>query len=102
MKPSDSTINEKLEALRDSFDTTKLLDVVNDLPMELRDDVLDLHSLAMQVVNYDNNQKAAEFFAKADDLSYELCNVIEKFEQLQRLVDSITEHDPGLDEDEEE
>lgn len=96
---SDSELDDQLEELRDSFDTTLLLANLDFFPAELRDDVLELHTLAMAVVNNDDNTKAAKLFAAADDMSYELYDRIDKYTKLKKLIDSISKHDPGLDYD---
>ena len=108
----------KLDDLRDQFDTTELLEAVDSLdtirsiladgdnlePPRIRNDLMKLHGLAMQVVNqgYLMNE---EMISLAGEIEWQIEDIIEAAERVQKTVSELVQLCPteeDFDEDDEE
>lgn len=86
-----------LEALQDGFDTLSLIHSIDELdkmrghlndrehhnPPEIRNDILKLHDLAMDVVNYGMKGRAPALFdlaSEIEDLLYDLSDALGKIQ----------------------
>ena len=101
MKMTDS----EWQNLNDNYDTTALLDAVEHVdearrhlsdgefckPPQIRDDLLKLHQLAMDVVNHGNTENASEMFNMASDLEMQVSDLIESLEAIQETLGKLTE-----------
>lgn len=59
-------------------------------PPEIRTNLLTLHQLAMDVINYGDTSKAKEMFALADGLDFEIYSLIEYLEKIQTILNQLT------------
>ena len=92
---------EELDKLMENYETTDLLDVINNGPFHLRDDVFSLHRFAMQVCNHGDTSSALEMFDLAEELESKLDDEIENMERLRDQISRLLELKPAsLDEDE--
>lgn len=92
---------EELDNLMENYETTDLLDVINNGPLHLRDDVFSLHRFAMQVCNHGDISSILEMFELAEELESKLDDEIESMELLRDQISKLLELKPAsLDEDE--
>lgn len=92
---------EELDKLMENYETTDLLDVINNGPFHLRDDVFSLHRFAMQVCNHGDTNSALDMFELAEELESKLDDEIENTERLRDQISKLLELKPAsLDEDE--
>lgn len=92
---------EELDKLMENYETTDLLDVINNGPFHLRDDVFSLHRFAMQVCNHGDTSSALEMFDLVEELESKLDDEIENMERLRDQISRLLELKPAsLDEDE--
>ncbi len=97
------------EKLVDGFDTMTILGAVDGLdelradfadddetcaPMSVRDDLLKLHELAMNVVNMGGRSHALEMFDLASDIEMELSEMVEKLEAVRDAIGELTDLRP--------
>lgn len=94
MSNEDDELDEKLEALREEYDTVALLNSINCLPDDLRDDAFKLHTMSMAVVNNDDNSQAKEMFELAADLSEEMETLIDYHKKFKKQLDKLCKYDP--------
>lgn len=99
----------------EDFDTTRLLGAVDALdkmrntlnggqgspPPKLRDDLLQLHHLAMQVCNDGSDRKADEMFERASQLQASVEDMISALEHVQDTLAELVaaQADDELDDD---
>jgi hypothetical protein len=97
------------EKLVDGFDTTTILGAVDQLdelrgdfadrengePLELRDDLLKLHQLAMDVVNNGMRRQALEMFVLAGDIESEFDDLITRLQEVRGTIEVLTDLCPG-------
>lgn len=100
--------DEQYENLYENFETTDLLKAVKHVdslrvaladdydlrPPEIRQDLLKLHGLAMDVVNSGYRSKANEMFELALDLECQVDDMMESLGELQAILSSLTELAP--------
>lgn len=103
----------KLEQLQQSYDTNRLLDAVgliDDIrrricdPEGLRDELLELHRMAMAVVNENPTGLSATdepIWSKATDLEFELSDYAAKLAEVAKLIEALSMLAPEDDWDEE-
>ena len=97
-------INEdEFDHLTNNFETTTLLDAVKELdearnylrdreycaPPELRDKLLELHGVAMDVVNKGWADKAQEMFDLSGEIEDEISNLMEHLEKILETVQHL-------------
>lgn len=96
--------DEEWQNLYENFETTNLLAAVDLLdeargilgdgpgwePPEMRTNLLNLHQLAMDVVNQGDKDRAQEMFDLATDLDMEVFGLIEALEGIQRVLTTLT------------
>ena len=101
----------KLDDLRDQFDTTELLDAVDQLdtirgiiadgdnlePPQIRTDLLKLHGLAMHVVN-EGYPPDEDFYDLASDIEFQIDDIVEAVEKIQQVVSKLVQLCPSGDE----
>ena len=92
---------EELDKLMENYETTDLLDVINNGPFHLRDDVFSLHLFAMQVCNHGDTSSAMEMFELAEELESKLDDEIENMERLRDQISKLLELKPASLDDEE-
>jgi hypothetical protein len=105
---------DERRALRENFTPSWLLDAVNDCdvlrasfndrdgrrPPEIRETLLRLHALALEVVNRGNERRVREFFDLAADLDDELVEAAASLERIQRTLAKLADLYPeSLDEE---
>jgi hypothetical protein len=106
-----SKSNEKILAeLQNSFDTTQLLDLVDNIdqiraricePDAIRAELLNLHGTAHAVLNEGSASIPEDLWEVADELSMELSDWADKLEAGSRLLDQLAALVPDeLEEDE--
>ena len=102
------------QKLYENFETTTLLDAVDHLdrlraelgddedfrPPTLRQDLLRLHQLAMDVVNSGYLNKGEELFDLAFELEDQVFGLMENLEAIQDTLSALTDLAPDEDEDE--
>ncbi len=94
--------DDELQHLTENFETTALLTAVDRIdlvrgrlrdeglaPPEMRDDLLKLHGMAMDVVNNGFVRHAPEMFSLADDLSGQVFDLIEALQEVQDTLDKL-------------
>lgn len=101
--------DQDYEELVDSFDTSTLLEAVDGLdelrsdffadrengaPLELRDDLLKLHQVAIDVVSNGARSKALEMFDLAADIESELDELIHQLQSVRDTIGSLTDQRP--------
>lgn len=91
--------------LRENFTPSSLLDAVKDLdalrdafsdrdgfrPPEIREKILQLHALALDIMNRGWDSRAREFFDLAADLDDEIFDALEALERIQRTLSMLTD-----------
>ena len=104
------------QKLYENFETTTLLDAVDHLdrlrselgddedfrPPTIRQDLLRLHQLAMDVVNRGYLSKGEELFDLAFDLEDQVFGLMENLEAIQDTLGALTRLAPDEDEDDDE
>jgi hypothetical protein len=102
---------EDWKKLLENFDTTELLSAVdavdelrthlndqqNQIPPQIRTDLLTLHQLTMAVVNEGSRRQAEELFTLAEDLHIQVILMLEFLEQISSTLDRLTALRPDLD-----
>lgn len=97
--------NEEWQNLYENFETTWLLDAVKKIDEarqhlgdgenweapQIRTDLLNLHQLAMDVVNNGWTEKAGELFDMASDLEMQVSDILEALEAVQQTLSKLTE-----------
>jgi len=92
--------NEEWEQLYNQFDTAWLLDAVKKIdevrqhlgdrdawqPPQIRDDLFQLHQLAMDVMSHGSTPQAQAMFDLASDLEMQLTDMIEALEVVQKIL----------------
>jgi len=114
VETSYGAVDEKtLERLQNRFDTRRLLDAVDaiDLIREradgLRQDLLDLHSMAAEVINEDGSRRVAReepIWELAEMISSDVYEFIDRLEQVYQTAEELEKLAPldDWDEDDEE
>ena len=98
---------EEWQTIHENFETTTLLTAVDKIdevrshlsdrdycqPPEIRDDLLKLHQVAMEVVNkgYQDNETVSKLFDLANDLDMQLFEIMEAMEFVQNTIEKLTE-----------
>ena len=82
---------EELQHCYENYETADLLRVLNNGPINRRDDLFKLHGYAMEVCNNGDDTNAIEMFDLAEELSMEVSEQIERLEQLQEQLDKLTD-----------
>jgi len=96
---------DERRALRENFMPSCLLDAVNDCdalrasfndrdgrrPPEIRETLLRLHALVLEVVNRAHESRAREFFDLAADLDDELVEASASLERIQRTLAKLAD-----------
>ena len=104
------------QKLYENFETTTLLDAVDHLdrlrseladdeyfrPPTIRQDLLRLHQLAMEVVNSGYLNKGEELFDLAFELEDQVFDLMENLEAIQDTLSALTGLAPDEDEDDDE
>lgn len=99
---------EDLEALENEVESWDLLDCVDNIdhartylgdgenwaPPQIRTDMLNLHGLAMSVINHGDTSQAKEMFYLAFDLQGQIFNLMEHLEKVQETLTKITDSAP--------
>jgi hypothetical protein len=94
---------EEWQNLYENFETTWLLEAVDHIdnargylgdgenwePPQIRIDLLELHQLAMDVVNNNRADKAQEFFDMAVGLEMQVSDLIEELEAVQATLNKL-------------
>lgn len=77
----------------ENIDTLRglLADRENGEPPEIRDDLLKLHGLAIEVVNNGVTSKAEALFELAQAIEFQVTDMIEALEFIQRVFDRLNE-----------
>ena len=100
---------DRLEELQQSFDTSRLLaaaDFIDQVrrricdPEGLRDDLLKLHGMAMELINQEPAEVAeseieADICAAATNLEFELSEYAERLHDLANLIEDLATLAPG-------
>ena len=95
--------DEEWQNLHDNFETTNFAKSVKAIdsirraladnergePPELRDDLQNLHQLAMEVVNQGQKDKASQMFDLAGDLDMQVSDLIEALEIVQTTINNL-------------
>jgi hypothetical protein len=92
------------------FDSQEILDAVGHIdtarayladteinkPPEIRNELIDMHSVAMDIVRYGsrNKEKVADFFDTAYGLSDEITDLMEELEKVQNISTNLLEQYP--------
>lgn len=96
--------DEEWQHLYENFETTDLLAAVDLLdevrgvlgdgpnwePPELRINLLNLHQLAMDVVNQGDKDRAQKMFDLANELDMEVFGLLESLESIQKVLSALT------------
>jgi chromosome segregation ATPase len=99
---------KELEALQDGFDTFSLIHAIDELdkmrghlndrehhnPPEIRNDILKLHDLAMDVVNHGVTSRAQALFELATEIEDQLSDLSEALENIQEAIAKLTDLHP--------
>jgi hypothetical protein len=93
---------DELEAIQEGFDTYSLLGAIDQLdvirghlgPSELRENLLKLHGLAMEVINEGFADGASEMFELAQEIDDQLFDISEALEKLQETISKLTDLQP--------
>lgn len=115
VETSYGAVDEKtLERLQNRFDTRRLLDAVDTIDLirhridGLRQDLLDLHSMASDVINEEDGSSRVEreepIWELAEMISADVCEFTDRLEQVYQTAEEIEKLAPqdDWDEDEEE
>lgn len=100
--------DKELKALQDEFDTMLLIHAVDELdkmrghlndrehhnPPEIRDHILKLHDLAMDVVNHGMRGRAPALFDLAIEIGDQLSDLSEALENIQHTFAKLTKLQP--------
>jgi hypothetical protein len=100
--------NKELEALQDGFDTVSLIQAVDDLdqmrghlndrahhnPPEIRNDILKLHDLAMDVVNHGMKDRAPALFELAIEIENQLSHLSTALKNIQETIAKLIDYNP--------
>ena len=100
--------DKELEALQDGFDTLSLIRAIDELdkmrghlndgdhhkPPEIRNDLLKLHGLAMDVVNEGVADRAQALFHLAFEIEDQLSDLSEALENIQETIAKLTDLQP--------
>lgn len=85
---------DELQNIYENYETTDLLDVLNNGPMYMRDDLFKLHGYAMEVANNFDDSNAEEMFDLAEELAMRVREEIDKLEKLEEQLDKLVELSP--------
>jgi hypothetical protein len=97
--------DKELEALQDGFDTFSLIHAIDELdkmrghlndrehhnPPEIRNDILKLHDLAMDVINHGETGRAQALFELAIEIEDQLSDLSEALEKVRDTISSLTD-----------
>ena len=97
--------DEELEALQEGFDTFSLIHAIDEIdkmrahlndqahhnPPEIRNDLLKLHELAMDVVNEGATSRARALFELAIEIEDQLSDLSEALEKVQDTIGKLTD-----------
>ena len=97
--------DEEWQNLYENFETTLLLDAVDKIdeartslgdgenfePPEIRTDLLKLHQLAMDVINNGHKDKCESLFEMANDLEFQIDDLVQSLEFVQNTLLKLTE-----------
>ena len=97
--------DKELEALQNGFDTLSLVHAVDELdkmrghlndrehynPPEIRNDILKLHDLAMDVVNHGLKGRGSALFDLASEIKDQLSDLSEALEKIQDTIGKLTD-----------
>lgn len=100
--------DKELEALQDGFDTVSLIQAVDELdqmrghlndrehhnPPEIRNDILKLHDLAMDVVNHGMKGRAPALFELAIEIEDQLSDLSAALENIQETIAKLMDLQP--------
>lgn len=100
--------DKELEALQDGFDTLSLVHAIDELdkmrghlndrahhnPPEIRNDILQLHDLAMDVVNHGMKGRAPALFNLAIEIEDQLSDLSEALENIRGTIAKLTDLQP--------
>ena len=100
--------DKELEALQDGFDTVSLIQAVDELdqmrghlndrehhnPPEIRNDILKLHDLAMDVVNHGMKGRAPALFELAIEIQDQLSDLSAALENIQETIATLMDLQP--------
>jgi hypothetical protein len=100
--------DKELEALQDGFDTVSLIQAVDELdqmrghlndrahhnPPEIRNDILKLHDLAMDVVNHGMKGRAPALFELVIEIEDELSDLSTALENIQETIAKLIDLQP--------
>lgn len=100
--------DKELEALQDGFDTCSLIHAIDELdkmrghlndrehhnPSEIRNDILKLHDLAMDVVNHGVTSRAQALFELAIEIEDQLSDLSEALEKVKDTIGRLTDLSP--------
>jgi hypothetical protein len=115
LKTAYGTVDRtKLEHLQASYDTSRLLDAVDVIdqlraricdPEGLRNDLLELHHMAMEVINEDappvsSSTIQGTIWEHAADLEFEVSEVADRLREIAALLEELAMLAPEDDEDE--
>lgn len=102
---------ETLEKLQNRFDTRRLLDAVDAIDLiryridGLREDLLDLHGMAAEVINEDGSSRMAReepIWELAEMISSDACEFTDRLEQVYQTAEELEKLAPRDDWDEED
>lgn len=113
VETSYGAVDEKtLETLQNRFDTRRLLDAVDTIDLiryridGLRQDLLDLHSMAADVINEEDGAnrvpREEPIWELAEMISSDVCEFTDRLEQVYQTAEEIEKLAPRDDWDEEE
>ena len=100
---------DEQQELSDNFDTSWLLESMDELNRarstlanpEIRQDLDKLHTMAMAVVNNGDVDQADEMFELADNIDYEISEIIDALENIQETMNKLTKlHSEDVEEGE--
>ena len=100
--------DKELEALQDGFDTVSLIQAVDELdqmrghlndrahhnPPEIRNDILKLHDLAMDVVNHGMKDRAPALFELAIEIEDQLSDLGTALDNIQETIAKLIDLQP--------
>ncbi len=103
--------DEQYENLYENFESRDLLTAIKKVdflrreladgydlrPPEIRQDLLKLHDIAMDVINNGYRRKSNEMFDLAFDIEYQVDDMMESLEELQTILSNLTGLAPDPD-----
>ena len=97
--------NDEWQNIHDNFESRQLLTAVDHIdiarhhlgdgdnwePPQIRTDLLKLHEMAMDVINYSDTENIQEMFHMAIDLEMQVDSIIESLEVIQETLGKLTD-----------